>query len=163
MKMKKIILFLLAFALSMSFANATICVVTDTIKPNLCAGKSITVGSHTYSATGTYSDTLKGAGVGSCDSIVVTELTINPAVRDSQTVALCAGKSVTVGNHTHNATGTYTDTLTTAGGCDSLIITTLTINPAVRDSQTVALCAGKSVTVGNHTHNATGTYTDTLT
>jgi poly(hydroxyalkanoate) depolymerase family esterase len=42
---------------------------------SLCAGQSITVGSHTYHTTNTYTDTLTAST--SCDSIVTTHLTVN--------------------------------------------------------------------------------------
>lgn len=50
---------------------------TSTQSLTICQGESITVGSHTYTSTGTYIDTLQA--VNSCDSIVTTHLTVNPA------------------------------------------------------------------------------------
>lgn len=47
-----------------------------TQSPTICAGQSITVGSHTYTTSGTYIDTLIAANA--CDSIVTTILTVNP-------------------------------------------------------------------------------------
>ena len=47
---------------------------------NECAGFSITVGSNTYSSTGNYSDTLFTGSSNGCDSIINTDLTIDPAI-----------------------------------------------------------------------------------
>ena len=76
-----------------------------------CDGYSVTVNGNTYSTTGVYTDTLVGVG---CDSIVITDLTINPIVSDTQTLVLCSGSSVTVGSNTYSNTGVYTDTLAAA-------------------------------------------------
>ncbi|HEY0262361.1 MAG TPA: GEVED domain-containing protein, partial [Chitinophagales bacterium] len=49
---------------------------TTTQSFTLCSGETVTVGSHTYSAAGTYHDTLQTT-VGGCDSIVITTLNSN--------------------------------------------------------------------------------------
>ena len=127
----------------------------------LCYGGSVNVGSHTYTASGTYNDTLTGANT--CDSIVTTNLTINPQNLTSQTITLCFGQSITVGPHSYNKTATYNDTLSGANGCDSIVITNLNILPKNATTRTITLCYGGSVTVGSHTYTASGTYNDTLT
>ncbi|HLP11117.1 MAG TPA: GEVED domain-containing protein, partial [Flavobacteriales bacterium] len=66
------------------------------------------------------------------------------------TFTLCAGQSFTVGSNTYNSTGTYIDTLTSAGGCDSIITTNLTVNPPVDVSTTTA-----STTITANSTNAT--------
>ncbi|OFY77696.1 MAG: hypothetical protein A2281_18095 [Bacteroidetes bacterium RIFOXYA12_FULL_38_20] len=134
--------------------------ITSTQTLTLCSGQSITIGSNTYSTTGTYTDVLTAAS--GCDSTVTTNLTINPAIANSQTLTLCSGESITVGSNTYSTTGTYTDVLTAVNGCDSTVTTNLTVNPAISSSQTLTLCAGQSITVGSNTYSSTGTYTDVL-
>ena len=46
--------------------------------PSLCSGESITVGSNIYTTTGIYTDTLIAANM--CDSIVITNLTVNSQI-----------------------------------------------------------------------------------
>jgi hypothetical protein len=133
-------------------------VFTQTV--TLCAGQSLTVGTNTYTTSGTYTTTLTAAN--GCDSTVTSHLTINPAITGSQTLTVCAGQSVTVGTNTYNTSGTYTDILPAANGCDSTVTTNLTVSPAITGSQTLTLCAGQSVTVGTSTYNTSGTYTDIL-
>jgi hypothetical protein len=61
-----------------------------------------------------------------------------PAITFSQTKTLCAGQSLTIGNHTHSSSGTYTDLLISAvNNCDSIITTELIIN-SVDTSVTVS-------------------------
>ena len=126
-----------------------------------CEGFSVTVNGHTYSTTGLYSDTLVGVG---CDSIIFTDLTINPIVSDTQTLVLCSGSSVTVGSNTYSNTGVYTDTLAAASsaGCDSIVTTDLTIVTFKTTNQTFVECTGFTVVVGSNTYATTGVYHDTL-
>ncbi|MBL0358064.1 MAG: gliding motility-associated C-terminal domain-containing protein [Chitinophagaceae bacterium] len=97
----------------------------DSLVKNICAGQSITVGSHTYSQPGIYRDTLSTA---TCDSIVVLNLRIDPIRKDSLVKNICAGQSITVGSHTYSQTGIYSDTLSTAT-CDSIVVLNLSVNP----------------------------------
>lgn len=53
------------------------------------------------------------------------------------TAAICFGDSIKVGNHYHKTTGVYYDTLQTVSMFDSLIVTTLTVNPKVDTSLSV--------------------------
>lgn len=99
--------------------------VTFSQQLTLCAGESLTVGSSTYSISGSYSDTLQA--MNGCDSIVATQLTILPVVTFSQQLTVCEGESVTVGNSEYSVSGTYTDTLQAINGCDSLVMTELTV------------------------------------
>ena len=45
----------------------------------------------------------------------------------TQNINLCNGGSITVGNNTYNSTGLYTDVFSSINGCDSIIITDLTV------------------------------------
>jgi len=67
-------------------------------------------------------------------------------VTDSISIAhsICAGDTFYVGNFAHTQAGNYTDTLTNAGGCDSVVSLTLTVNqlPAVSFSWDSLVTAG---------------------
>lgn len=47
----------------------------------------------------------------------------------SQSLTICAGQTVTVGNNTYTTNGTYIDTLTAINACDSIVTTTVIVNP----------------------------------
>ncbi len=82
----------------------------------------------------------------------------------SQSVTICSNQNLNVGFSSYNATGTYTDVITSSLGCDSTIYTNLTVNPGnatYRYIDTV-LCAGSTFTVGTYMHTTSGFYTDTL-
>ena len=127
----------------------------------ICTGKSVTVGTKTYTTSGHYTDVVKSWK--GCDSTVTTDLTVTPALTKNQEFTVCAGKSVTVGTHTYTITGTYTDKFKTTGGCDSIVTTKLTVLKQISTTQNLTVCKGNSVTVGTHTYNVAGTYTDVLT
>ncbi|MFN8276894.1 MAG: gliding motility-associated C-terminal domain-containing protein [Chitinophagales bacterium] len=132
----------------------------DTQDVVICNGQTYTIGSHSYTVAGTYLDTLIGANT--CDSIVTTNLTVNPSTNDTQAVAICFGASYTIGAHTYSSTGFYADTFANSYGCDSIITTNLNVMPLITDTQTITFCGSGSVSVGVHTYTSAGTYTDTL-
>lgn len=91
----------------------------------ICSGESVTVGSSTYSAAGTYDDIF--TSVSGCDSIVTTTVTVNGPYSSSQSFDICSGESVTVGMSTYTTTGVYQDVFTSVTGCDSTVTTTVTV------------------------------------
>lgn len=99
--------------------------ITSSQTLSVCAGETVTVGASTYSTSGTYQDLF--SAVNGCDSVVTTNLTVLPALSSSQTMSICAGESVTVGDSTYATSGTYQTILTSIGGCDSTVTTNLTV------------------------------------
>jgi gliding motility-associated-like protein len=132
---------------------------TTTQTITLCYGDSITVCGTVHSATGNYSDTC--IDVNGCDSVVVTNLTVRPLNTTTQTITLCYGDSITVCGTVHSATGNYSDTCIDVNGCDSVVVTNLTVRPLNTTTQTITLCYGDSITVCGTVHSATGNYSDT--
>ena len=61
------------------------------------------------------------------------------------TQSICQGSSYTFGNQTLTTAGTYTETFTNVGGCDSVVTLTLVVNPLP------TISAGSDVTVINGT------------
>jgi hypothetical protein len=134
--------------------------ISTTQKLTICQGKSVKVGIHTYTTTGKYTDVL--TSYKGCDSTVITDLTVTPAITKNQEFTVCYGKSVKVGTHTYTMSGTYTDNLKTKEGCDSIVTTKLTVLKENKKTQVLTICKGKSVKVGNHVYTTSGYYTDTL-
>ncbi|MFN8276444.1 MAG: gliding motility-associated C-terminal domain-containing protein [Chitinophagales bacterium] len=132
---------------------------TTNTTQTICAGSSITIGSHTYATSGIYRDTFTTS---SCDSIHILNLTVTPQKRDSVSLQICAGSSISIGTHTYNTSGIYRDTFTTSS-CDSIHILNLTVTPQKRDSIVQQICAGSSITIGSHTYATSGIYRDTFT
>jgi sugar lactone lactonase YvrE len=148
-------------------------VATATVYPQVlqsysytfCGSGSVSVGMHIYTSSGMYIDTLTAASVHGCDSVVVSHVIIYPQNTFNQTIASCFGFNTTIGIHTYTSSGTYIDTLQGASmfGCDSIVITQLTVYPLDTFLQVISICQGNSISVGAHTYTLGGVYTDTLT
>jgi hypothetical protein len=74
-----------------NFAIIQPAVITTTQNINRCYGQSITIGSNTYSSSGTYIDVL--TSIYGCDSTVTTHLTINPEI--DVTTSFLSGVTIT--------------------------------------------------------------------
>jgi len=83
--------------------------------------------------------------------------TITPSVN------ICSGDSMFLAGNYQFSTGVYTDSLTDVGGCDSIVVTSLTVNSPISTTQNITLCAGQSLAVGASTYSTTGNYLDTVT
>ena len=126
----------------------------------ICSGEFIKVGTKTYTNSGVYLDTLQT--INSCDSIIQTELTVNPVSNKMLQYTICQGESIQVGSHQYTSSGTYTDSLTTAKGCDSIIYTQLLVNPKHQEQLNFFKCKGEFVQIGANIYNKSGKYIDSL-
>ncbi|UCH14180.1 MAG: T9SS type A sorting domain-containing protein [Bacteroidales bacterium] len=139
----------------------------------ICSGDSYTFpdGGTQNNITATVIDTSYLITVDGCDSIIVTTVNVNPVYNIPETVVVCSGDSYTFpdGSTQNNITTTviYSSNLTTMEGCDSIIETTVNVNPVYNTQETVAVCSGESYTFpdGSTQNNITTTviYTSNLT
>jgi gliding motility-associated-like protein len=119
--------------------------------PNPMAGPSSTT---TYQAIGS---------MGSCSDSASITITVSTTITTSDQAAICTGDSVFLEGTWQTTAGTYTDTMAaTSTGCDSLVITTLTVHPAITTSSNADLCLGDSLFVGGAYQTIGGAYMDTL-
>jgi choice-of-anchor B domain-containing protein len=81
----------------------------------------------------------------------------------NQNVTICDSTFYVVGNSTYTTSGSYTDTLQTTYGCDSIVYTNLIINSSIYISNYDTICDGQSIIVGINLYNQSGVYTDILT
>ncbi len=86
-----------------------------------------------------------------CDSIIVTTINVNPVYNLTETDYVCSGDSYTFpdGTTQNNITSqvVYTSNLQTAVTmCDSIIVTTVNVNPVYNLTETVYVCPGESYT-----------------
>ncbi len=97
-----------------------ICEGEDYTYPDGFTSTNITVNeSHVSTLTST---------VTGCDSVVTTNLTVVTAFNTNESATICDGEVYTFPDgNTGTTTQVYTSTLTTAGGCDSIIVTNLTV------------------------------------
>jgi len=114
-----------------------------------CDGVAVGTG-NTLSVLVNGSTTYYADGIGETNCIELMDPTcgmiqLNPLSNSyfTQSPTICDGNTFIVGTHTYNISGTFVDTLVNSGGCDSVIITQLTvidcngIDPEVLDNITL--------------------------
>jgi len=129
----------------------------------ICQGDSITIGTNVYTSTGLYVDSM--ISISGCDSLVLTNLTVNPVVSYQNNQTVCLGEVYVFGNNLYDSTGTYIDSLQTSFGCDSIVYTNLIVDTISGGSSTnnSTICYGDFYMVGNNMYTSSGTYIDVLT
>jgi hypothetical protein len=116
-----------------SLVNAVVCKGKKYILPD---GKAV-------DTEGAYFFQTKNAE--GCDSIVTTELKIAPVLKTTLIREVCKGKNYILPNgKAVNTEGSYEVMVKTTEGCDSLIVTNLTIAPVLRNTLTREVCKGKN-------------------
>lgn len=137
-------------------------VVTTTLSVNatyamadsatVCQGDSFTFADGTVftnvQADTSHASTLQT--IAGCDSIVTTTLRVRPSYAFNVITAVCYGASYTFPDGTVEPSVTQamtqTSTLSTVSGCDSVIFTSLSVNPVYQDSISAFVCSGGSYT-----------------
>ncbi len=100
-----------------------------------------------------------------CDSLITVTLTVSQVITNILNPSICQGESyVLPGGAT--VTNSLVDTFRTQtpSGCDSTVITRLTVNEVFSTTQTRRICQGDPFNLpGGDPANVSGTYVDTLT
>ena len=134
---------------------------TITQNPILCSGATFRVGVKNYSVTGSYRDTFRATNT--CDSIILTNLTILQPYNTVQNSIICPREKLVVGTKTYTISGTYQDTLKSLiGGCDSIVLTNLQVKTGTSFNQRATICIGEKFAVGTKTYTTSGIYRDTI-
>jgi gliding motility-associated-like protein len=97
------------------------------INLSICSNDSLYFNGKWLNNSGQYKDTVKT--LFNCDSIIVMNLLVNAEYLFTVDTAVKYGSSYFAGGAWQTTTGTYYDSLLTTDGCDSIIITTLTVLP----------------------------------
>ena len=90
--------------------------------------------------------------VAGCDSIIVTNVTMDAIYNSIENVNACENSTYTYpdgSSETITASTTHTSNLTTVAGCDSIIVTNVTMNPLplISSGPDQSLCLGDQVTL----------------
>jgi hypothetical protein len=92
----------------------------------LCSGASYSLNGNTYTSGGVYYDTIHVSN--SCDSVIITNITMLPINLALNPQTVCENEPYIINSHSYNQNGMYLDTLQNIFGCDSIVITNLTVN-----------------------------------
>ena len=134
---------------------------SSTINATICVGSTYSFNGMQVGATGTYFEAL--SGINGCDSIVTLNLVVNSFITNTTNAHICYGSSYNFYGRQVSVTGTYTDTLSAQGGCDSILELNLTVNPIITHNVTAVICPNGSYTFFGRHLTVAGTYRDTLT
>jgi gliding motility-associated-like protein len=122
---------------------------TTQLNESICAGTSFAFGNQNLTQSGQYSQTLQT--VNGCDSIINLNLIINPVLSSSQNISICQGETYSFFGQNLTSAGSYSQTLQTTYGCDSIVNLNLTLLPLplapVVNSNSPVKCPGDLATL----------------
>jgi gliding motility-associated-like protein len=133
---------------------------TSSLNSSICQGQSYLFDGQSYNISGSYSQIL--TTINGCDSIVTLNLTVNPILTGVLNATICQGQSYTFGSQVLSSSGIYTETFTTASGCDSIATLSLNVNGTLSGSTSMTICSGQSYVFGSQTLTASGTYVESF-
>ncbi len=90
-----------------------------TLNESICEGDAFYVGGNAYNTAGSYTINLKTKW--GCDSVITLHLDVVDKIEKTLHDTICFGDSYTFGGKTYTKTGIYTATMTSSGGCDSVV------------------------------------------
>ncbi|WP_169312056.1 T9SS type A sorting domain-containing protein [Fluviicola taffensis] len=115
----------------------------------------------TYNASGAFNDTIPN--MYGCDSVITLSLTINqPSASTLPPLTRCTSYTWPQNGTTYLVSGAYTDTVSNALGCDSVITLNLTIIQPTTSSVPMTACTSYTWPQTGLTYNASGAYRDTI-
>ena len=132
------------------------------IKDTACSNKPYIWNGNSYSTPGLYSITFINSK--GCDSVATLNLTINIPTSSNTNLNICGSQLPLNWNGIDyfNA-GTYTSTLVSAGGCDSIATLNLAVINSSSSITTESICTKNLPFIWNgNSYSSAGTYTVTL-
>jgi hypothetical protein len=132
---------------------------SDTAMASICAGDVLLFEGSPYSSSGVYTHSYLSSG--GCDSTRTLVLTVDTLVFQAETLRICDGDSVFLAGAWQNSPGVYTDTVFSAGLCDTIRVRTLELT-RYDISQELDLCLGDSVFLEGAWQTGSGVFSDSL-
>ncbi len=136
-------------------------VILDTINVTICQGQSYTFDNRSFDETGVHTAIYITAG--GCDSTVVLDLLVVDQITTNIDQEICEGDSVVINEKVYKVAGSFSETLVSSGGCDSVLQITISEVSAKRQVIDETICAGESFSFNGSTYTETTSFTDTLT
>jgi gliding motility-associated-like protein len=136
-------------------------VLTEMIQAEICEGEEYDFNGELYAESGVYVDTLSSTG--GCDSIVTLELMVLDVLTETIQAEICEGEEYVFNGELYTESGVYVDTLTTANGCDSIVMLELTVLTVLTEMIQAEICEGEEYDFNGELYMESGVYVDTLT
>ena len=93
-----------------------------------------------------------------CDSTIITNLFFSPSYLIQNNLSICGGDSIFINGAWQFNDGTFTESYTTTNGCDSTIITNLTVHLGYYAWMMTGICDGDSLYYDGNYYSTGGTY-----
>ena len=135
--------------------------ILNMMNASICQGQAIFLGGAWRTTSGVYNDTL--STMGGCDSILVTTLSLHPIYTTNVNANICSGDSMFLQGSYRTIAGTYMDNPMSMFACDSIVYTTLSVNPNYSHNDSLSICSGDSAFLGGSWQSSDGVYTDMFT
>lgn len=136
---------------------------TGYVNAFVCDGASYVLPSgQVVSQPGSYSSLISNSS--SCDSVVITNLSVSSSYFDTLDISICSGTSYVLPNGSSvSNTGVYPVVFNSINGCDSTIITNLNVTSQIFNTLSYTICSGSSfVLPWGGTVAVAGVYSDTV-
>jgi hypothetical protein len=116
----------------------------------------------TVSPTSTTTYTVTATIGANCSATASQTVTVNPSAASQFGQTICSGSSYLFNGIARTTSGSYSDTLQTINGCDSIVTLNLTVNAALTGSFSQSICSGSSFPFNGLQLTQPGAYNDTL-
>lgn len=114
----------------------------------LCEDESLTIAGQLFDLNNPSGIVIiPNAHASGCDSIVTVSLSFHAPSGSQFSETICDGETYTFAGQQWSTSGNYTDTLTSASGCDSLVVLTLTVTPQEVHQHVIMACLGETLTL----------------
>lgn len=130
---------------------------SGTIKITSCGTYKSPSKKYTWTASGTYHDTLVYGNSKGCDSFMTINLTVVTPIPQTLNVAQCRSYTVPSGTKTVTVSSTVSDVIKSKGGCDSI---QYTINVTINHANTNFTSDGTTLTASTTVSGATFKWLD---
>jgi len=134
--------------------------IVANIPLSVCFGDSALINGNYESVNGNFYDTT--VSVAGCDSITITNFTVENLITNSVMASVCFGDSLLIGGSYQTVSGAYVDTLTSSTGCDSVLTINYTVYALVTSNISASICNGDSLFLGGAYQFVAGSYVDSL-
>ena len=109
--------------------------VAQNVQETVCDNESVEIAGVTFDSENT-GGTIVLQTVAGCDSLIHVSIDLLPTYEVNLTEVVNVGESITVGTSVYTATGEYSNLLTAANGCDSLVNLDLTVLTHTKEAVT---------------------------
>ena len=131
-----------------------------TIHTDICQGKTYQENGFNVTTAGTYTQQLKNSTGG--DSLITLVLDVLPTYDDTISHTIIEGESFAFAGNTYSQAGTFTASLQTAEGCDSIVTLVLSVISGSSDTIHASICQGTAYQQNGFDESAAGTFTQQL-